>query len=125
SGVNSLEFSGFAKNEKLETEHVVALSPEGAINIPEGEFNLSLKVWLDQGRAVEKLYLSFENPKMEIPIDLKGLERRQWITIEKKFLKVETSSKTDQFKIEVRAEDVPEKKASRFFLDDIEIIPIK
>lgn len=125
SGVNSLEFSGFGKNEKLETEKVVVLSPEGAIDIPEGEYNLSLKVWLDQGRAVEKLYLSFENPKMEISIDLTDLERRQWVTIEKTISKTTSSSKTDQFKIEVRKEDVQEKKASRFFIDDIAITPIK
>jgi len=125
SGVNSLEFSGFGKNEKLETENVVALSPEGAINIPEGDYNLSLKVWLDQGRAVERLYLSFENPKMEIPIDLTGLERRQWVSIEKKISKASASNETDQFKIEVRAADVPEKKASKFYLDDIAISPIK
>lgn len=125
SGVNSLEFSGFGKNEKLETENVVALSPEGAINIPEGEYNLSLKVWVDQGRAVEKLYLSFENPKMEIPIDLTGLKRRKWVSIEKKISKTAASSESDQFKIEVRKEDVPEKKASRFFIDDIEITPFK
>ncbi len=69
--------------------------------------------------------LSFENPKMEIPIDLTGVERRQWVTIEKKISKAEASSKTDQFKIEVRSADVPEKKASRFFIDDIEITPFK
>lgn len=125
SGVNSLEFSGFGKNEKLETENVVAISPEGAVNIPEGAYNLSLKIYLEQGRAVEKLYLSFENPKMEIPIDLTGLERRKWITIEKTFTKTAASNANDQFRIEVRKEDIPEQKASKFYLDDIAIIPIK
>lgn len=123
SGVNSLEFSGFGKNEKLEVENVVLLSPEGAVSIPEGDYTLSMKVWLDQGRAVQQLYLSFENPKMEIPIDLRGLERRKWITIEKQLWKTEASSKNDQFKIEVRKEDVPKEKASRFYIDDIEITP--
>jgi beta-glucanase (GH16 family) len=125
SGVNSLKFAGFGKNEKLETEKVVTLSPEGAIDIPKGEYTLSLKVWLDQGRAVKKIYLSFENPKLEIPIDLTGLERRQWVTIEKTISKTEASSGNDQFKIEVRKEDVPEKKASKFYIDDIAITTIK
>ena len=125
SGVNSLEFSGFGKNEKLEIEKVVALSPEGAVNIPVGEYNLSLKIFLEQGRAAQKLYLSFENPKMEIPIDLNGLERRKWITVEKKISKKAASAANDQFKIEVRKEDIPEKKASKFYLDDIMITPIK
>ena len=125
SGVNSLMFAGFGKNEKLETEKVVALSPEGAVNIPKGDYILSLKIWLDQGRAVKKLFLSFENPHLEIPIDLTGMERRQWVTIEQKFTKEKASDANDQFKIEVRKEDVPETKASKFYLDDIEIRPVK
>lgn len=121
TGVNSLEFSGFGKNEKLETEKVVALSPKGAVHIPVGAYTLSLKVWLDQGRAVEKCYLSLEDPKLEIPIDLTGLERRQWVTIEKKITKEAASSNKDQFRIEVRKEDVPKIKAAKFFIDDIAI----
>lgn len=125
SGVNSLKFRGLGKNEKLGTEMVVALSPEGAIDIPAGEYKVSMKIWLDQGRPVERLYLSFENPKMEIPIELKGLERRQWVTLERTFSKTEPSSKTDRFKIEVRSADVPQAKATRFFIDDIAIYPSK
>jgi len=125
SGVNSLEFSGFGKNEKLETEKVVVLSPEAAVQIPVGEYNLSLKIFLEQGRAVEKIYLSFENPKMEIPVDLTGLERRKWISIKKNISKTSASSANDQFKIEVRAADVPKIKAAKFYLDDISITPIK
>lgn len=125
SGVNSLQFSGFGKNEKLVTEKVVALSPEGAINIPAGDYKLSIKLWLDQGRQAKKMYLSFENPKMEIPIDLTGLERRKWITIEKEISRPGASSTNDQFKIEVRKEDVSDTKAAKFFIDDIEINPIK
>ncbi|MEX0288851.1 MAG: family 16 glycosylhydrolase [Flavobacteriaceae bacterium] len=119
SGVNSLKFAGFGKNEKLEAEKVVALSPEGAVAVSKGKYDLSLKIWLDQGRAVKKLYLSFENPKLEIPIELTGLARREWVTIEKEILKITDSNSDDQFKIEVRKEDVPEKKATRFYIDDI------
>jgi len=121
TGVNSLEFAGFGKNEKLEIDKVVALSPEGAINIPSGEFELSLNVYLEQGRAVQQFYLSFENPKLEIPIDLSGLERRKWTTIKKKITRPTGSATTDQFKIEVRKEDVPKVKAAKFFVDDIAI----
>ncbi|MEO9476579.1 MAG: family 16 glycosylhydrolase [Cyclobacteriaceae bacterium] len=123
SGVNSLEFTGFGKNEKLEAESVVALSPKGAINIPSGDYELSFNIWLNQGRAVSKLYLSFENPKLEIPIDLTGLERQEWITIKRDISRSEASSSEDQFKIEIRAEDVPEIKASKLFIDDIAIKP--
>lgn len=125
SGVNSLEFTGFGKNERLEAEQVVALSPEGAIALPSGAYALSLKVYLTQGRAVERVYLSFEHPKLEIPIELKDLERRKWVTIEKEFSKEVSSENRDQIKIEVRKEDVPEIKAAKFFIDDIEIRKLK
>ena len=121
SGVNSLQFSGFGKNEELEVEKVVALSPEGAIDIPAGEYDLSLKVWVDNGRAVDTLYLSFENPRLEIPIDLSDIERRKWVTIEERISKPADSSLNDQFKIEIRKENVPEIKAVRLFIDDIAI----
>lgn len=121
SGVNSLQFYGFGKNEQLEVEEVVAISPKGAVDIPAGEYMLSLKVWLDQGRPVTKVYLSFEAPHQEIPIELSGLERRQWVTIEQLFAKSENSSPTDQFKIEIRKEDVPQIKAAKLFIDDIAI----
>lgn len=121
SGVNSLEFTGFGKNEKLETAKVVVLSPEGAVNIPAGEYNLSLKVWLEQGRAVRNIYLAFENPQMEIPIDLTGLPRREWVTIEKRISRTTPSSANDQFRIEIREEDVPKIKAAKLYIDDIAI----
>ena len=121
TGVNSLEFSGFGKNEKLNVDKVTALSPQGAVNIPAGDYNLSLSIWLDQGRAVRQLYVSFENPKMEIPIELTGLERRKWITIEKKINKPESSGPNDQFRIEIRKSDVPKEKAAKLFIDDIGI----
>lgn len=122
SGVNSLEFAGFGKNEKLETEKVVALSPEGAIDVPAGDYTLSFKLWLDQGRAVKKMYFSFEYPKLEFPIDLSGIDRRTWVQIDVDFTKEKDSSAKDQFKIELRKEDVPKIKAGKFYLDDITII---
>lgn len=121
TGVNSLEFTGFGKNEKLETEKVVALSPEGAVNIPAGEYNLSLKIWLEQGRAVKRIFLAFEDPQLEIPIDLSGLPRREWVTIETKMTKTGASSAKDQFRIEIRQEDVPKIKAAKLYIDDIAI----
>ena len=125
SGVNSLQFSGLSKNEILEVDRVAALSPQGAINIPVGEYKLSLKVWLDEGRLTDKFYISFENPKLEIPIDISKLERRKWLTIEKRISKPTSSTEKDQLKIEIRKEDVPEIKPVKFFIDDITLSKVK
>ena len=121
SGVNSLEFSGFGKGEKLETEKVVALSPNGAVNLPAGDYVLSAKIYLEQGHLTKKIYLGLEEEAIEIPINLQGEERRKWITVEHKFSKTKASSPNDQFRIEVRKSDVPKNRPCKFYIDDIEI----
>lgn len=120
-GVNSLAFSGLAKNQELHIDEVVALSPEGAVNLPAGAYKLSLKLWLDQGREVKKLHLSLKDEEIQIPIDLTEVERRKWIAIEKTITKTTPSTSADQFKIEIRKEDFPAIKAAKFYIDDIAI----
>ena len=124
SGVNSLKFSGFGKNEKLEADRLVALSPPGAIEVPAGQYEISLKVWMDQGRSVNQIFLSFEHPRQEIPIDLSEVPKREWTTLSHKIQKAEHSTAQDQFKIEIRKEDVPVIKAAKLFIDDISLRPI-
>lgn len=122
SGVESLKFSGYGKNDSLEVDEVFVLSPKGAINIPAGDYSIAMKVWLDQGRITDKIHVSFEDPKLEIEfLDLKGLPRKEWITIEQTFSKTKASSDEDQFKIEIHKEDLPETKAAKLYIDDIEI----
>ena len=120
-GVNSLEFAGFGKNEKFEVEKAEVISPEGALNIPPGEYLLSLNVWLAQGRAVDKFYLQMKDSGLEIPIEIKDLPRQEWVTVEKQISVTKGSTKMDQFTIEVRKADVPKKKATKFFIDEISI----
>jgi hypothetical protein len=126
SGVESLQFAGYGKNEKLEVDKVSILTPKGAINIPAGEYMFSMKVWLDQGRIADKIHVSFENPKWSIEFkDLSKLARRQWITLEAKISKPVASAIDDQLKIELRKEDLPQDKAPKLFIDDIAIQKIK
>ena len=124
SGVNSLEFTGLKKGEKLTTDKVFALSPKGAVNIPAGEYILSARVYLEQGHMTRKLYLGFEDGKMAVPIDLSGKERRKWLSIEQKISKKTTSSLHDQFRIEIRGEDIPKDRAAKFYIDDIALCKV-
>lgn len=122
SGVNSLQFAGYGKNEELEVEKVTALTPEGAINLPVGDYTFSMKVWLDQGRIADKIHISFVNPVLEIEFkDLSKLARRQWVTVEATISKAEASAVNDQLKIEICKEDLPKDKAPKLFIDDITI----
>ncbi|WNJ20570.1 family 16 glycosylhydrolase [Pontibacter sp. G13] len=125
TGVNSLKFSGYGKNEHLDAEQVSVVTPEGAVNLPAGEYVFSCKIWMDQGRAVEKLHVSFESPEQELVLDLSDLDRREWVLVEIPFTKTEDSSSTDQMTLEIRKEDAPETKGAKFFLDDISIRNVK
>lgn len=122
TGVNSLKFSGFGKNEKMEVDKAIALTPKGAVDIPAGDFILSMKVWLDQGRIAKQMHVAFEDPALEVTLDgLTDLPRRQWVTIKKKISRADASSPTDQLRLEIRKEDLPETKAAKLFIDDIAI----
>ena len=125
TGVNSLEFTGFGKGEKLETEKVIAMSPMGAINLPADDYKLSCKIYLEQGHMTKNLYLGIKEENLEFKIDLTNKPRREWITVEKTFTKKSDSTSTDQFRIEVRKEDVPKDRPCKFYLDDIEIRKVK
>ncbi len=126
SGVNSLKFSGFGKNESLAADKVVATTPDGAVNIPKGDFILSMKVWLDQGRIPTKLHVTLQNPKLEIEFkDLDKLARRQWVTLETKISRKEASAANDGMVLEIRKEDLPKTKASKILIDDITIVKTK
>ncbi|WP_083191596.1 family 16 glycosylhydrolase [Formosa haliotis] len=121
SGVNSLKFSGFGKNQSLEVHEVSALTPEGAVKLPKGDFIVSMKVWLDQGRVADKIHMTLTNPKVEITFsDLDKQPRRQWVTVEAKISR-NASAKNDQMRIAIKKSDLPKTKAARLFIDDITI----
>ncbi|MDW5288062.1 family 16 glycosylhydrolase [Formosa sp. PL04] len=120
SGVNSLEFSGYGKNDSLNIAKVEALTPGVALHIPKGDYVLSMKVWLDQGRAAKKIYVTLQDPELELVFDnLDTLPRRQWVTVEAKVSRAEASGINDGMKLEIRNEDLPKTKASKLFIDDI------
>jgi len=126
SGVESLKFSGYGKNESLELDKLVATSPEGSLNILAGDYSLTMKVWLDQGRVADKIHVILQNPKIEVEFaGLHKLPRRQWVTVEAKFSRSVASAKNDGMVIEIRKDDLPKTKASKLYIDDIAIYKLK
>jgi len=125
-GVNSLKFSGYGKTEKMEAEKISAQSPEGALNIPAGEFILSMKVWLDQGYLADKVHVVFEDPRLEVTFaGLGKLKRREWVTLDQRISRPKASSPQDRLRIELRRTDLPEHRAAKLFIDDIALVPVK
>jgi beta-glucanase (GH16 family) len=122
SGVEALQFFGYGKNDSLNVEKVVAKTPEGALNLQAGDYNLSMKVWLDQGRITDSIHVTLMNPKTDLIFSgLKKLPRKKWVTIEAEISRREASAKNDGMIIEIRKEDLPETKAAKLYIDDIEI----
>ncbi|NRT12158.1 family 16 glycosylhydrolase [Flavobacterium sp. 14A] len=126
SGVNSLKFTGFGKNEKLEAEKVIAKTPDGSLKLPAGDFTLSMKLWLDQGRIANTIHVTLQNPKLEVEFkDLEKLARRQWVTVEAKISRAQASAINDGMEIEIRKADLPKTKAAKLYIDDIAVHKVK
>ncbi|WP_235817839.1 family 16 glycosylhydrolase [Formosa haliotis] len=126
SGVESLKFTGYGKNEHLEADEVKIKTPVGSLQIPKGHYTLSMKVWLDQGRVPDSLHVNLFEPYKKLGFSgLKKLERKQWVTISAEFEREEPSSPIDGMEIIIKKQDLPETKAARFFIDDIEIKRVK
>ncbi|XMO85871.1 family 16 glycosylhydrolase [Algibacter sp. AS12] len=122
SGVEALQFFGYGKNDSLNVEKVSAKTPVGSLNLPAGNYKLSAKVWLDQGRITDTIHMSLMNPKLDLQFNgLKEMPRLEWLIVETTFSRTEASAKDDGIIIEIRKEDLPETKAAKLFIDDIEI----
>lgn len=121
-GVNSLKFSGYGKTENFEVEKAMAMAPEGSLKLEAGNYKLSAKIWLDQGVVPDNIYMVLQDPNLELTFsDIKKLPRRQWVTIEADVVRTVASGVNDAIAIEIRKEDLPKTRASKFFIDDIVI----
>lgn len=126
SGVEALQFVGYGKNDSLNVSKVNVKTPEGSLKLAKGDYNLSMKVWLDQGRITDSIHVTLMNPKVDLVfLGLKKLKRKEWVTIETKVSRKEVSEKDDGMIIEIRKEDLPQTKAAKLFIDDITIKKIK
>lgn len=120
TGVNSLKFAGLEKNQTLDVEKIEVIAPEGSLNLPSGDFTLSMKLWLDQGRLPENIHIKLENPELKIRLtDLDTLPRRKWVEVEKKFSREQASAENDRIKIEINQKDLPKRRGAKLFIDDI------
>ncbi|WP_076417629.1 family 16 glycosylhydrolase [Colwellia sp. UCD-KL20] len=127
TGVNSLELRQIDKNETVEVDKIRAVTPEGAIKLPAGDYILSMKVWADKGRVAKNVYINFEGQDIEVTFDeIDKLERRQWITLEKKVTFAKDSGAKDKLSIEIHKADLPKKRmGTRLRIDDIEMKAVK
>lgn len=121
-GVNSLKFSGYGKTDSLEVDKAVIKGPKGSIKLAPGEYSLSAKLWLDQGKVPEKIHMVLQDPEVQLTFsDIQKLPRREWVTVTADLSRSVSSGQNDAISIEIRKEDLPKTRAAKFFIDDIAI----
>lgn len=116
SGVESLKYVSISGQPDVQVE-----SPKGGVNLPPGEYELSMKILLKHGNQPQHLRVTLRSPEVVIPpFELNDYPRGKWITIRQTFAKPTASSPDDQIRLAVLAQDL-EQGAGDFFIDDIEI----
>lgn len=120
TGVNCLKYVSL--KDKVD---IKATTPEGAIDLPTGEYELSFSIFLNHGGQPEKLYVKLKSPEVVIkPFELTNAERGSWITMAARFTKDSPSSEQDQLELSILGEEIP-KGAVDFYLDDISITAVR
>ena len=115
NGVNSLKYVTVSGQKD-----VMITAPEGSIDLPAGEYELSFRILLKYGNLPAHVHLNFGSPETRLAFPLPDAERGRWITLRKRFFRDTASRLDDRLSIEVYASEVP--AGSRdFFLDDIRI----
>ena len=96
---------------------VTAFAPNGSMDLEPGDYNFSMKVWLEPNCSVEKLRVIFQDPWRELkPFDLTGLERGKWITLTQAFRRASASGETDRPRIVIEPGDLSG-ETSTLFID--------
>ncbi|MGJ8642094.1 MAG: family 16 glycosylhydrolase [Luteolibacter sp.] len=111
----------FASEGKIAGDSV-AFAPYGSVNLPAGEYTLSMKVWVSQTTTVKKIHPILEEPWVELaPIDLTAFTTRgQWVTVKQTFSRKEPSTEKDRLRLVIKTIDVAD-GSSKIYIDDINI----
>ncbi len=111
----------FSHRGKLKLDQVAAMAPYGTVDLPAGEYTLSMKLWLDPAGTVKKIHPILEAPWLQIaPLDLSGIPRGEWVTMTQAFTRAAASSEKDRLRLVVHQEDVPGGE-SVLLIDEISI----
>lgn len=116
TGIKSLKFipAGVLANVSIVT-------PARAVDIPAGEFQLSMQVMLTDDCDVEKLEVSLADPEIMLePFDLTEIERGKWVTLRQTFTRDSKSGQRDRLRIRFSKKDIKQ-GVGELFIDDISL----
>lgn len=116
-GIKSLKFvpNGMLANLSIVT-------PAKAVDIPSGEHEISLDVFLEEDCDVQVLNLSLADPELMLkPFDLAGLDKGKWVTLKQTFIRDAASGCKDRMRIRILKNEVGEKEGA-LYIDNISIV---
>lgn len=120
SGRKSLAFT---HSGPLVKDATTAFSPYGSVNLPAGNFTLSMKVWVEPNSSISQAKVTLENPWTELaPIDLNTLTRGEWVNVTKTFTRKTASTSKDRLRLSIDKKEAGTGKSQVYF-DDIVITP--
>lgn len=116
-GIKSLKFT-----PKGMLANVSIVTPARAVDIPAGEFELSMQVMVGEDCDVESFSVSLADPEIELePFDLKGLKKGTWATLKQGFQRDAASGQRDRMRLRFLKKDVQEGTGA-LYIDDISIV---
>lgn len=120
TGIKSLEFR---HDGQLPTARSFVSGPAGSLDVPAGDYTLSMMIKPTGEADVEKLDVWLDNPHFEVAsIDLGGLTVGQWNRVSVNFTRPESSHEDDLLKLSVHRDNVGE-GTGRLYIDDMRIVP--
>ncbi|WP_163397321.1 T9SS type A sorting domain-containing protein [Flavobacterium fluviatile] len=97
-------------------------SPYGVLNLPTGDNEIKMKIWIDPNTAVNNLRVILRNPFKIMDIDISGVQKGKWVEISKGFTRNVASDLSitngDRLEIQLRNTDVVGSNAL-LYIDDI------
>ena len=112
-GIKSLKFTphGMLAN-------VSVVSPRESVDIPAGEFDLSMQVFLTEDCDINALNVSLADPELLLePFDLTGVKKGEWVILTQRFDRGAFSGPRDRLRLRILKQDVTEGVGAIYIYD--------
>lgn len=123
-GVGGLVFETDAKTTAFKT----AFSPNGSLNMLQGDFTVSMDIWIEPGSSINAVRAILENPFTQVqPFNVSNVVRGQWVRITSSvFSRGAVSGKNgsgvdnDRLRVQIRPDDLDDASA-KFYIDNVSV----
>lgn len=117
SGSKSLKFA----NSGPLSEKVTAFAPYGSSTLDPGNYEFSMKVWVEPNSDVSQVRIVLEEPWLELkPLDLSKVEQGKWVTVSQSFRRTAASGAKDRIRVVVQPEDAAG-NGKALYMDDLSV----